>query len=36
MAKKVKNFLKKLGHAYMEGFAELYGPALKHGVSPFI
>lgn len=36
MAKKVKNLFKRLGKAYMKGIAEMYGPALKYGVSPFV
>lgn len=36
MTKKVKNLIKKIGRSYMKGVLELYGPALKYGVSPFI
>lgn len=36
MAKKVKNFFKKLGYAYMRGAAELYGPLVRYKVSPLV
>ena len=36
MSKKVKNLFKRLGKAYMKGIAEMYGPALEHGISPFV
>lgn len=36
MTKKVKNFVKRVGHAYMEGVMEMYGPAINAGLIPFI
>ena len=36
MAKKVKNLFKRLGKAYMKGIPEMYGPALEHGIFPFV
>ena len=36
MARKVKSFIKKLGHAYMLGVNELYGPMIRYKVSPII
>lgn len=36
MARKVKNLLKRLGHAYMRGANELYGPLIRYKVSPLI
>ena len=33
--KKVKNFLKKMGRAYIKGYMEMYGPAFKYGCRPF-
>lgn len=32
MVKTVKNVLKKVGHAYKEGFIQLYGPCIKYNV----
>lgn len=34
--KKIKNFLKKMGKSYLDGCMEMYGPALKCGINPFI
>jgi len=34
--KKVKNLFKKIGHAYIEGFNRMYGPAINYGINPFI
>jgi hypothetical protein len=36
MTRKVKKFVKKIGHAYMEGVMEMYGPAINAGLLPFI
>ena len=36
MAKKVLNAFKRLGHAYMKGMMELYGPVINVGLHPFI
>ena len=36
MAKKVRNFLRKLGQAYMRGAAELYGSMIRYNVSPIV
>ena len=36
MTKKVKKFVKKVGHAYMKGVMEMYGPAINAGLHPFI
>ena len=36
MARKVKNLLKRIGHAYMKGVLEMYGPAINAGLHPFI
>ena len=36
MARKVKNFLKRLGHAYMRGAEELYGPLVRYKISPLM
>jgi len=36
MARKVKNFIKRVGHAYMKGVIEMYGPAINAGLHPFI
>ena len=32
----VKNLFKRLGKAYMKGITEMYGPALEHGIFPFV
>ena len=34
--KKVKKLVKKIGHAYMKGVMEMYGPAINAGLHPFI
>ena len=34
--KKIKNLLKKIGKAYLEGAKEYYKPFIETGVSPFI
>lgn len=36
MAKKVKNLFKKLGRAYLNGLAEVYGPAIRYGINPYM
>ena len=36
MARKVKNFVKRIGHAYIKGVLEMYGPAINAGLHPFI
>lgn len=36
MAKKVKNLLKKLCNAYMEGATRLYGPIAECKIYPFV
>ena len=36
MARKVKNFVKRIGHAYMKGVLEMYGPVINAGLHPFI
>lgn len=36
MARKVKNLFKKIGNAYLKGFADLYGPMIKYNISPLI
>ena len=36
MTKKVKKFVRKVGHAYMKGVMEMYGPAINAGLHPFI
>ena len=32
----MKKFLKKVLSAYVEGFNEMYGPAIKAGINPFL
>jgi hypothetical protein len=34
--KKVKRLFKRLKSCYVKGFTEMYGPALKAGVNPFV
>lgn len=33
--KRVKNFLRKIGKAYMKSYIEMYGPAFQCGIHPF-
>jgi hypothetical protein len=33
--KKVKNLFKKVGRMYLNGFNQMYGPALRYGINPF-
>lgn len=35
MAKKVKNFFKKVGKAYLNGANELYAPMIRYNINPF-
>lgn len=34
--KKVKKFVTKIGKFYLNSMNEMYGPALRCGVNPFI
>jgi hypothetical protein len=34
--KKVKRLFERLKSCYVKGFIEMYGPALKAGVNPFV
>ena len=34
--KRVKSFIKKIGHVYVNSFNEMYGPMIKAGVTPWI
>jgi len=34
--KKIKNFFKKMLKAYLDGANEMYGPAIRAGINPFI
>lgn len=34
--KKVKNLFKKIGHVYVKGFNQTYGPVIKCGINPFV
>lgn len=34
--KRVKNFIKKVGHFYADAFNEMYGPILKCGINPIM
>ena len=34
--KKVKNLIKRFGHAYVKGFYQMYGPVINCGVNPFV
>ena len=36
MAKKMKNLLKRIGRAYMNGVMELYGPVIECKINPYI
>lgn len=34
--RKVKNLIKKLGRMYVNGYVEMYGPAIKSGCNPIL
>ena len=34
--RKVKNLLKKVGKAYMNGVVQLYGPAINYKINPYV
>lgn len=34
--KKVKNLFVKFGKAYLNGWVEMYRPAIDNGINPFI
>lgn len=36
MTKKLKNLLKRVGKAYLDGYMRLYGPAINCKVNPYI
>ena len=36
MEKFLKKFLKKVLSAYVKGFNEMHGPAIKAGINPFL
>jgi hypothetical protein len=36
MKKRVFNFVKRAGKAYLRGMCELYGPALNCGLHPWV
>ena len=36
MKKFLKKFLKKVLSAYVKGFNEMHGPAIKAGINPFL
>lgn len=36
MARKVKNFFKKIGNTYLKGITDLYGPMIRYNIYPFI
>lgn len=32
--KRIKSLVKRIGHAYVSAYSEMYGPMIKAGVSP--
>lgn len=32
---RVKNFIKKMGKSYINGYIKLYRPAIDNGINPF-
>lgn len=34
--KRVKNLIKRIGHAYADAFNELYAPLIRAGVNPWL
>lgn len=36
MIKKIKKLFKKMGHVYMDGATQLYGPMIRYNVNPFM
>ena len=36
MMKRVKNFVKRIGHAYVNAVNEMYGPIIKAGLNPWM